>query len=163
MTPQTEPTQQTATALGRIPSGLFILTARHGERETGMLASWVQQCSFDPPQVTVAVRRDRDILEWLTPGTAFTLNQLAEGQNSFLSHFGKGFTLDQPAFTGLNVDRPADEGPILLDAMGYLLCRVAGRFTGGDHEMVVGTVVGGKMNQADGKPYVHVRKSGMRY
>ena len=33
MTPQTDPTQQTAVALGRIPSGLFILTARHGGRE----------------------------------------------------------------------------------------------------------------------------------
>ena len=40
-----------AAALGRVPSGLVVLTARHGARETGMLASWVQQCSFDPPQV----------------------------------------------------------------------------------------------------------------
>ena len=157
------PTQQTAMALGRIPSGLFILTARQGERETGMLASWVQQCSFDPPQVSVAVRRDRDIAAWLTPGAAFALNQLGEGQNSFLSHFGKGFDLDQPAFTGLNVERPDGEGPILLDAMGYLLCRVAGRFSGGDHDILVGHVVGGKLNQAEGKPYVHVRKNGLRY
>ena len=163
MTPQTDPTQQAAMALGRIPSGLFILTARHGERETGMLSSWVQQCSFDPPQISVIVRRDREIMAWLTPGTAFTMNQLAEGQNSFLSHFGKGFSLDQPAFTGLNVERPADEGPILLDALGYLLCRVTGRFAGGDHDILVGRVVGGKLNQADGKPMVHVRKNGLRY
>ena len=26
-------------ALGRVPSGLFIVTARHGEHETGLLAS----------------------------------------------------------------------------------------------------------------------------
>ena len=167
MTPPTDPTQLAAVALGRIPSGLFILTARlggdDGGRETGMLASWVQQCSFDPPQVSVAVRRDRDILAWLTPGAAFTLNQLAEGQNSFLGHFGKGFALDQPAFTGLKVDRPAGEGPILLDALGHLLCRVAGRVAAGDHDTLVGQVVGGRLNQADGKPMVHVRKNGLRY
>ena len=163
MTPQIDPTQLAAMALGRIPSGLFILTASHAGRETGMLASWVQQCSFDPPQVTVAVRRDREIMAWLTPGAAFTLNQLAEGQNSFLSHFGKGFALDQPAFTGLSVERPAGEGPILPDALGHLLCRVAGQFSGGDHEIVVGNVVGGQLRQADGKPYVHVRKNGLRY
>ena len=162
MTTQTDPTQSLA-ALGRNPSGLFILTARHGDRETGMLASWVQQCSFDPPQLSVAVRRDRDLLEWLTAGAAFTLNQIGEGQNAFLSHFGKGFALDQPAFTGLNVERPAGEGPILLDALGHLLCRVAGRYAAGDHDCVVGTGVGGRPSLADGKPWVHVRKTGARY
>lgn len=162
MTPPSDPTQLLA-ALGRIPSGLFILTARHGERETGMLASWVQQCSFEPPQISVAVRRDRDLLAWLTPGAAFALNQIGEGQNAFLSHFGKGFALDQPAFTGQNVDRPAGEGPVLLDALGHLLCRVAGRFAAGDHDIVVGHVVGGRMTQADGKAWVHVRKNGGRY
>ena len=49
-------------ALGRVPSGLFILTARHGHRETGMLASWVQQCSFDPPQLSLCLRRGRDMV-----------------------------------------------------------------------------------------------------
>ncbi|MBI3469346.1 MAG: flavin reductase family protein, partial [Planctomycetes bacterium] len=29
--------------LGRLPSGVFILTARDGTDETGMLASWVMQ------------------------------------------------------------------------------------------------------------------------
>ena len=57
-------------ALGRVPSGLFILTARVGDRETGMLASWVQQCSFDPPQVSAAFARDRWVLDWLTDGAA---------------------------------------------------------------------------------------------
>src|SRR5438874_8727460 len=69
-----------AAALGRVPSGLFVLTARHGTRETGMLASWVQQCSFDPPQVSMAVRKGRDVLDWLADGAAFVLNVLAEGQ-----------------------------------------------------------------------------------
>ena len=42
--------------LGRTPSGVFILTASSGDgQETGMLASWVQQASFDPPAITVAV------------------------------------------------------------------------------------------------------------
>ena len=162
MTPQPDPTQFLS-ALGRIPSGLFILTARHGEQETGMLASWVQQCSFEPPQVSVAVRRDRDFLAWLTPGAAFALNQIGDSQNAFLSHFGKGFALDQPAFTGLKVERPAGEGPVLLDALGHLLCRVAGRCPAGDHDIVVGHVIGGRMTQADGKAWVHVRKSGARY
>jgi flavin reductase (DIM6/NTAB) family NADH-FMN oxidoreductase RutF len=155
--------QELAPALGRLPSGLCILTARHGDRETGMLVSWVQQCSFEPPQVTAAVRAGREVLAWLAPGAAFTLNLIGEGQTNFLSHFGKGFALDQPAFTGLNVERRDGLAPILSDALGYLACRVASRVVTGDHELVVGVVEGGKMLRDDGKPYVHVRKNGLRY
>jgi flavin reductase (DIM6/NTAB) family NADH-FMN oxidoreductase RutF len=161
--PEGETLQALAQALGRVPSGLFVLTARQGQRETGMLASWVQQCSFDPPQVTVAVRPDRAVAAWLAPGAAFTLNQIGDGQNNFLSHFGKGFDLDEPAFGNLAVERPDGEGPVLAAALGHLLCRVAGRFKAGDHDLFVGTVVGGRLHQADGKPWVHVRKNGLRY
>ena len=38
-------TKELAAPLGRIASGVFILTARHGTEETGMLSSWVQQCA----------------------------------------------------------------------------------------------------------------------
>ena len=152
-----------ALALGRIPSGLFILTARQGERETGMLASWVQQCSFEPPQLTVCVRRDREVIDWLTAGAPFTVNILAEGQQGLISHFGKGFALNEPAFTGLQVERPEGEAPVLREALGYLLCRVAGRHLVGDHKLIVGTVVGGGVHLHDARPRVHVRKNGLRY
>src|SRR4051812_28906486 len=110
--------QSLAPVLGRGTSGLFILTATDGTRETGMLASWVMQCSFDPPRVCVALRGDRDVTAWLGTGAAFTLNLIGEGQGAFLSHFGKGYDLDQPAFTGLNVERLPGEAPVLLDTLG---------------------------------------------
>src|SRR4051812_26637484 len=92
-----------AAALGRVPSGLFVLTVRQGEQETGMLASWVQQCSFEPPQVSVAVQRGRFAHGLLGDGAAFVVNVLAAGQTDLLKHFGKGFGPDEPAFTGLGV------------------------------------------------------------
>ena len=86
-----EQRKQLMAALGRIPSGLFVLTIRHGDAETGMLASWVQQCSFKPPRVSVAIKDKRDINAWLTPGRVFVLNILQEDQPYLVSHFGKGF------------------------------------------------------------------------
>src|SRR6266542_1498351 len=103
-----------AAALGRIPSGRFVLTLRHGENETGMLASWVQQCSFDPPQVSVGVNKQRDALEWLTDGAPFVLNVIPEGGKALVAHFGKGFEPGQPAFTGLEVARERETPPVLL-------------------------------------------------
>jgi flavin reductase (DIM6/NTAB) family NADH-FMN oxidoreductase RutF len=151
-----------AAALGRIPSGLFILTARQGDAETGMLASWVQQCSFEPPQLTAALGGGRDVLAWLVPGAAFTVNILEEDQTEMLVHFGKGFALAEPAFDGLEVERPDGAAPVLADALAYLDCRVVARYPAGDHQLIVGRVVGGRI-LGDGKPAVHIRKSGLRY
>jgi flavin reductase (DIM6/NTAB) family NADH-FMN oxidoreductase RutF len=160
---QPEDRKQLGAALGKIPSGLFILTARDGAAETGMLASWVQQCSFDPPQVTVAVKRGRGVLDWLLrDGAAFTLNVLDDTQTDMIAHFGKGFDLGEPAFTGLEVERPEGGAPVLTDALAYLECRVAGRLEAGDHAVLLARVVGGRV-LADGQPMVHVRKSGFHY
>src|SRR3954470_23440453 len=121
MTPTADEMQSLAMALGRVPSGLFILTARQGDRETGMLAFWVQQCSFEPPQMTVALRRAREVIARLDSGSRLSLNLLPEGQTNFISQLGRGFALDQPTFTGLNIDRMPGQPPTLCDAMGYLI------------------------------------------
>ena len=63
----------------------------------------------------------------------------------------------------LRVERPEGCAPALADALGYLLCRVTGRFAAGDHDLFVAAVVAGKTLQPDGRPYVHVRKNGLRY
>src|SRR5262249_13633206 len=140
-----DPQRQLAAALGRIPSGLFILTARRGDAETGMLASWVQQCSFDPPQLTVAVKRERDLAAWLTVGAAFTVNVLGDTQADMNVPFGRGSAAGEPAFTGLEVERPDEGGPVLAEALACLACRVAARHATGDHDLIVGRVVAGRM------------------
>ena len=151
-----------AGALGRVPSGLFVVTARNGEQETGMLASWVQQCSFDPPQLSVAVRRDREVAAWLTPGAALTVNILEAGETDMIVHFGRGFALGVQAFTGLETEPSSLGPPVLSDALAFMECKVVGSVPVGDHDLFLGRVVGGRV-LGDGQPMVHVRKSGAHY
>jgi flavin reductase (DIM6/NTAB) family NADH-FMN oxidoreductase RutF len=157
-----DPHKSLSAALGRIPSGLFVLTARQGEVETGMLASWVQQCSFEPPQISVAVQRGRDIAGWLTAAAGFTINILDDTQTDMIVHFGKGFRLDELAFIDLEVEHLDHAGPVLREALAYLECRVVQRFAAGDHDLVIGRVVRGEL-LAEGHPMVHIRKSGSHY
>ncbi len=154
--------KQYLAALGRVPSGLFVLTARSGGDETGVLTSWVQQCSFEPPQVTVALKQGRDVSAWLTPDALFVLNTLDDTQTDMIAHFGRGFDPGQPAFTDLGVERSPGGLPVLSEALAYLECRVTGRCQAGDHDLVIGRVVGGRMLN-EGQPMVHVRKSGSHY
>jgi flavin reductase (DIM6/NTAB) family NADH-FMN oxidoreductase RutF len=149
-------------ALGRLPSGLFVLTARRGQAETGMLTSWVQQCAFDPPAISVAIKNGRAILGWLTEESPFTLNILDDTQTDMVAHFGRGFSLEEPAFDGLEIEHPGRGAPVLAEALAYLECTVTRRFSVGDHELFVARVTGGNL-LGEGQPMVHVRKSGMHY
>ncbi len=149
-------------ALGRVPSGLFVLSLTTAGRETGMLASWVQQCSFTPPRVSAAVAKERWVLPELTDGTAFVVNVLGEGEKKLVAHFGKGFGPDEPAFADLNVTYSADGAPVLTAAHAHLECRVSGRYDAGDHVLIVGEVVGGAVHH-DARPATHVRRTGTHY
>jgi flavin reductase (DIM6/NTAB) family NADH-FMN oxidoreductase RutF len=160
--PLTDPQRQLGAALGRIPSGLFIITVRHGPHETGLLASWIQQCSFEPPLVTFAIKHGRFIADWLPVGAGLTVNILDDTQTDLIGHFGRGFEPDEPAFRGLEIRRRDREPPILEECLGYLDCRVVSRHPAGDHELFIAEVAaGGLLNE--GRPMVHVRKSGMHY
>ncbi len=149
-------------ALGRVPSGIFVLTIGTGERATGMLASWVMQSGFEPPMVSVAVKQGRYICDWINEGQPFVLNLVGEGQNQFLKHFAKGFEPGAAAFEGIATENCRTGVPMLSDAIGHLECEPAGYVDSGDHRVFLARVVRGAL-VGDGKPMVHVRKSGARY
>ena len=127
-----------------------------------MLASWVQQCGFSPPLISVAVRGDRFLAEWLGEGAGFTLSILDDSQTDMIVHFGKGFQPDQDAFAGLEIIRGESFAPILEESLAYLDCRVEVCYQPGDHLLVIGRVVGGRMLN-EGHPMIHIRKNGMHY
>ncbi len=149
--------------LGRLPSGIFILTIGTGARATGMLASWVMQAGFEPPTVSVAVKQGRYICDWLTECQPFVLNLVGDGQTNFLKHFGKGFEPGAPAFEGLAVSHCARGVPILNDALGHLECEPIGHVDSGDHRVFLAKIARGRLIDAEAKPMVHVRKSGANY
>lgn len=157
-----DPDKHLAAALGRVPSGIFVLTVADDHAETGMLASWVQQSSFQPPQVSVAIKPTREIVKMLPRGAVFTLNILEDGQTDMVAHFGKGFALTDDAFAGLEVDRCGTGGPILTESLAVLHCRVVERVSAGDHDLFIAQVIAGRMLD-EGHPMVHIRKNGFHY
>jgi len=153
-----------ARALGRVPSGLYILTVSHEGRSTGMLASWVQQAGFEPPMVTVAVASKRFAGDWIAASGRFTLNQIAAGGKALIRHFGRGFPAESPAFEGLALrDEPEAPAPVLAGAMAYLGVEVAGEVSSGDHRVFLARVVAGAVFEEASEPMLHVRNNGLHY
>ncbi|WP_035993358.1 diflavin flavoprotein [Leptolyngbya sp. KIOST-1] len=151
-------------ALGRISSGLYIITAQKGEVSSAMLASWVSQASFQPLGFTVAVAKDRAIESLMQVGDTFVLNILEEGKHlGLMKHFLKRFAPGADRFAGVRT-RPATNGsPLLADALAYLECEVTSRMEVSDHWIVYCTVQDGKVSDPDGQTAVHHRKVGNYY
>lgn len=151
-----------APLLGQVPSGLFILTARQGDQETGMLASWVMQAGFDPPMLTVCVRQGRYVCEWLSAGAPFALHLLSSENKNLMSHFGRGFEPGQQAFEGLEIERTGSGLPVLTSTLGFLECQAKEHLDSADHRIFLAEIIGGRKH-AEVRPLVHLRKNGLRY
>lgn len=153
-----------AKALGRIPSGLFVLTAEHEDRRAGMLVSWVQQMCFQPPMLSVAVGKGRPIMPLISESRRFGLCQLGDDDKLLMRKFAGGVELDEDPFLGLElVHGGGVEVPVLANAMAYMECVLACHLdVEGDHDLFVGQIVGGKLNRAV-DPKIHIRTNGLRY
>ncbi len=89
-------------ALGRITTGLYIITAKKGEIQSAMLASWVTQASLEPLGVAIAVSKDRAIESLMHVGDRFVLNVLEEDKyQGLMKHFLKRFAPGANRFDGV--------------------------------------------------------------
>jgi len=149
-------------SLGKIPSGVGVLTSKNGAEESAMLASWFQQASFDPPMITVAVNKERPIQSLIQASKKFCVSIFHTNQKELFSHFAKGFQPGENPFDGIGFERRATECAVISDAMSYLDCELINSVDAGDHTVYLGRVIdAGTLN--DGKSMVHLRSNGFRY
>lgn len=149
-------------ALGRLPSGISILTIGSEDTATGMLVSWVQQAAFEPPMISLTVKQGRPLSDRLDGGEPFVLNIVGEDQKHFLKHFGKGFEPGEPAFEGIELAETAIGVPALAGAIAHLECRAVDGVDAADHRVLVAHVTGGTL-LSEVAPMVHLRKRGDHY
>jgi flavin reductase (DIM6/NTAB) family NADH-FMN oxidoreductase RutF len=154
--------QAVGRALARIPSGLFVMTAGRGAEATGMLVSWVQQVGFEPPALTVALRKGRPFVDLVRRERAFCIAVLDESGRALMRHFARGFAPGRPAFEGIAIADTPNGVPRPTAAQAWLACRMLGEADWSDHVVVCGEVVAGD-GRLDALPLLHVRRDGFSY
>lgn len=127
-----------------------------------MLSSWFQQTSFDPPMISVAIKKGRPVGEMISSARKFVLNLLHTGQKSMLVHFGKGFEIGQNPFEGIAVGKTPEGLPCLKEALCFLECELREVVSSGDHQIYLGEVIHAGMHE-EGAPMVHLRRNGFNY
>jgi flavin reductase (DIM6/NTAB) family NADH-FMN oxidoreductase RutF len=129
----------------RLTNGLYVVGVAHDERRDGFTAAWLTQVSFDPLLVALSINPSHASFPILVAAEAFAVSILSHGQLELARHFGtqSGRAVDKLA--GRRWQAAQGGAPVLLDALGYLECRLVGRYPAGDHQLVLGRVVGGRL------------------
>lgn len=123
--------------LGLYPTGVSVITARHGDAQVGMAVNSFAAVSLDPPLVLWSIRKASKSLDGFLKASHFAVNILASDQVEASQLFGSG----HPQRFALTPWRIGVCGaPLLEGAIGHLECRTTVVHEGGDHLIVLGHV-----------------------
>jgi len=150
-------------ALGRVPSGVFILTAHHDGTHAAMMASWVQQVSFHPPMISVAVASERPIAGIIRESERLAVSVLGVEDMLLMKKYARGIPPGEDPFHGVNTREVASGVRVLSDSLAYLDCKLSKIVdAGGDHEIIIATIESGELLK-EGASFTHLRGSGFHY
>ncbi len=144
-------------ALGRIPSGQFILTAAYEGARSGVLVGWVQQCATNPPMVMLALATGLPVIPLIRDSRAFALCQIGAEDRFLARKFASIPEHGEDPFVTLATSTSRGGCPIVLRAMCFLECELVRHVDlESDFGLYVGLVRdGGILN--NGEPAVVIR------
>jgi len=152
---------ETAALFRQLTLGVHVVGVAHGEQRDAFTAAWIMQVSFEPLLLALSINPQHASYPLLRRAQAFTVTVLKQGQLEIARHFGTQ--------SGLDVDklavmpwRPGRSGaPVLQNGLAYFDCEVTATVGAGDHELVLGRVVDGRILDPGAAPLVYAETGDM--
>lgn len=145
----------------RLSLGVYVIGVAYGDRRDAFTAAWVMQASFDPLLLALSINPQNASSPLLHAGGAFTVSVLKRGQMELARRFGTRSGREQDKLAGVRW-RPGRTGaPILEEALAYFDCALTESLQVGDHELVVGRVIEGRLVDPDAVPMTYAETGDM--
>jgi flavin reductase (DIM6/NTAB) family NADH-FMN oxidoreductase RutF len=134
----------------RLDRELWVVTARVGERRSGLVATYVSKVSLVPslPRVTIALAKHHFTHELIEASGGFCMHLIGEEQIDWVWRFGIPSGRDVDKFQGLATAAGLSGAPILTDALGWVDCRVEARLDTGDRTVFLAEVLDARVERA---------------
>ena len=131
-------------ALKMIPYGFYSITSSYEDDVNAMVANWFTQVSFEPRLVAIAIQKDSYSSGLIGKGKVFAVNIFDKAGVELIKPYTKGRAKNPSKMEDVKYTPGPETGcPILEGAAAYFECRVVAiHDNGGDHDMVIGEVVG---------------------
>jgi 3-hydroxy-9,10-secoandrosta-1,3,5(10)-triene-9,17-dione monooxygenase reductase component len=126
--------------ISRWASGVSVVTAREGDRDSGLTVNSLVSVSLHPPTLLVCLTHDADSTPVIQRTRRFAVNLLAAAQRPLSERFAQAIPAHEK-FSGVALHRKGN-GPARLDgALAAFECEVVQIYTSTDHQLVLGQVV----------------------
>ena len=133
--------RQRKDVLRNITYGLYVTTTAHGDAVAAAGVSWLSQCSFEPPLVMMALRKDGALSGLLRRSGRGVVHILGEGQAAIAKSFF-GPTKHEAGTINGQPYRLEEGQPVLTALPWYFHFEVREWVDRGDHAIAVAAVTG---------------------
>ncbi len=152
-----------AEAMHQMPYGVYAIGSVDEHEANVMVADWVMQVSFDPRLIAVALEADSSTLRRIRASGCFSVNLLAADADSLRmamqfvqpadaskveGRTGAGARRHHDKLEDVDHARSARGLPLLADAVMWLECAAEEYVPAGDHILVLGRVVDGRVQHS---------------
>ena len=140
--------------------GVYILSSVNEGEYCVSTITWASQASFEPPMISVCIKRNSASYEIVKKRGEFILHLLGDNQKELASTFFKPTIFENEKLNGQEFSL-ANNLPLLKDIPAYIQCKVVEILENGDHPLFLAEVVDAKINN-DSNP-LELRKTGWTY
>ena len=149
--------------LWSMPSGLYVIGSRAGERRNGMTANWATQVSSDPKLLAVSVEKPALTHELVVEGRVFSLSVLDREDRAIVRKFTKPVEVEGQTLNGFPFHEAATGAPILDQAVAWVDCRLHSSVDLGSHTLFLGEVVDAGFRKPEDTPVLRMEDTRMNY
>ena len=151
--------------LWTMPSGLYVVGSRAGDRRNGMTLNWATQVSFEPKLLAIGVEKDAFTHELISEGRVFSLCIIDRDDRAIVRKFTKPVEVDVEASTlnGFPFHDGRTGAPILDQAVAYLDCEVRHDLALGDTTLFIGEIVDAGFHKPEETAVLRMEDTRMNY
>ncbi|HVA42088.1 MAG TPA: flavin reductase family protein [Acidimicrobiales bacterium] len=148
-----------------LPSGLYVIGSRLGDRRHAMTASWVVPLATEPKLIGVGVEQGALTLQLVREGGVFSVCTIARTDRALVRKFVKPptFSPADGTLSGCPVHEEVTGAPILDGAVAWLDCRVERLVDFGSHALVAGVVEAAGFQTGEDTPVLRMEDTRMSY
>lgn len=151
--------------LWTMPSGLYVVGSRAGDRRNAMTANWVSQVSFAPKLVAISVEGEALTHELISQGRVFSVCVIDREDRAVVRKFVKPVEVDAVAGTlnGFGFHDAPSGAPVLDLSVAWVDCGLRQQVEVGGHTLFVGEVTACAFQKPEDTAVLRMEDTRMNY
>jgi len=153
--------QKIAELCRRLSLGVYVVGVADQRSHDAFTACSVMQASYDPVLLAVSVNPHHASYPLIRAARSFSVNVLRKEQIDVARLFGTHSGRDMDKLRNVSWTSGETGAPILDDAMAWFECELSAVMPAGDHQIILGRVVGGRIADEEAAPMLYAETGNM--